>query len=545
MEPGSILDGRFRLDEPIGEGGMGSVWRGFDLKLEGPVAVKLVPLARLGGRPFSRFTKEAKAAAQLRSPNVVQVIDHGKTDTHAYIAMELLAGESLKERLQRGALTPEELIELFEPLAGVLERAHDQGIVHRDLKPGNIQLVPEGERTIVKVLDFGIAKIEGAIDDETKTGALMGTPFYMSPEQLRDSKNVDRHADLWALAIIAYEGLIGVRPFVADTVGALAHRLFTQPAPVPSEHGEVPPGLDGWFARATSLDTSNRFQSATEMLAALRVALGDEPTSDGSMEETVTVGAATRDVTTMRKEVDAATTSRKEAPDRSGLIWFVAASAVAAALYLVVTRNEGETAPATTKTVSSVNTVTTAHRAVPTADASAAAPSETQRFSAYPCGNIEQLDDPPTCKDASHTAWCNRDHKRIACCSQGLVPLERDGACVCPPGGTKHEEAKRNGCEDAVAFDKDGFQSSVRAFIPELKKCYELALKHNEKLGGKVSFHLSLDATGRVFEARIEASSLPDADAQRCFVSVWSRAQFVPPAEGSLSLTYPVTFSNE
>jgi eukaryotic-like serine/threonine-protein kinase len=281
MDVDSVLAGKYRLVSLIGRGGMGSVWKAEHLGLRAPVAVKLIDqsIAMLP-EALSRFHREAQAAASLRSPHVVQILDHGVDEASQvpFIVMELMEGESLASRLERvNRLSAPETASIVSQVARALIRAHEAGVIHRDLKPDNIFLVRNEDDEIAKVLDFGIAKSKAhAIDRDTatRTGSMLGTPYYMSPEQISGSKEIDFRTDLWALAVIAYEALTGARPYTADTVGGLAIQICTQrPAP-PSAHAPVPAGFDAWFDRATSLDISRRYLSARELAEDLRRVCG-------------------------------------------------------------------------------------------------------------------------------------------------------------------------------------------------------------------------------------------------------------------------------
>jgi serine/threonine-protein kinase len=265
---------------------MGAVWRAHDLDLKAPVAVKLLdPLIAASTEGLGRFHREAEAAATLRSPHVVQIMARGVDEaTHQpYIVMELMEGESLATRLERlGTLTPAQTARILTQVARALGRAHDAGIVHRDLKPDNIFLVPNDDDEVAKVLDFGIAKSDrhrlgGGTD--TRTGAVMGTPYYMSPEQISSSKGVDFRADLWAFGVIACECLTGRRPFEDETYGGLAVKICALPIPRASSVGAVPPAFDAWFARAVERDPQARFASAREAADELRRVCGEAVTS--------------------------------------------------------------------------------------------------------------------------------------------------------------------------------------------------------------------------------------------------------------------------
>ena len=272
-----ILAGKYRLVHQLGKGGMGSVWLAHHLTLQSPVAIKLIePEISSNPDALARFMREARAAAALRSPHVVQILDHGVDGATPYIAMELLEGESLAERLRKvGRLSPEDTARIVTHTARAVSRAHEVGVVHRDLKPDNIFLIENEEEELAKVLDFGIAKstIVGfgvSATPETRTGALMGTLHYMSPEQAEGAKSVDFRADIWAMGVIAFECLVGQRPFVAETLGSLVLEICSRPMPVPSKLGSVPKGFDAWFAKACARDPAARFASARDAAAELR-----------------------------------------------------------------------------------------------------------------------------------------------------------------------------------------------------------------------------------------------------------------------------------
>lgn len=268
---GLVVAGKVRLEQLLGKGGMGSVWRGTHLTLGTPVAVKF--MADSNPEALARFQREAQVAAQIRSSNVVAIHDFGVEDGLPYITMELLDGEDLAMRLKRvQRLTLAETVELLIPIARGLDRAHAAKLVHRDLKPENIFLVREGDEEIPKILDFGIAKT--LIDDPdsfnvTRDGAVLGTPYYMSPEQSRARRDVDHRADLWALGVILFRVITGRRPFEGMTAAALAVQICIEPAPrVSTVHPELSPEWDAFFDRALAKDPAQRFQSARELAQA-------------------------------------------------------------------------------------------------------------------------------------------------------------------------------------------------------------------------------------------------------------------------------------
>jgi serine/threonine protein kinase len=275
---GVTIANRFRLMRQIGEGGMGSVWLATHLGLGIPCAIKFVEGEwRRQPEMVARFEREAKVEAQLRSPHVVHVLDHGVWNGTPYIAMEYLEGESLAARLDRdGRIDAATTHRIVAHVARALTRAHAIGIVHRDLKPENIFLVPGDDGEIAKVLDFGVAKwnTDWVVNSVTKTGLLVGTPLYMSPEQARGTKEIDHRADLWALAVITYQCLTGELPFLSEGLGDLLAKIMFEPIPVPSSIvPSLPLSFDAWWAQASSREMDYRFQSAKDLADSLAAAL--------------------------------------------------------------------------------------------------------------------------------------------------------------------------------------------------------------------------------------------------------------------------------
>jgi serine/threonine-protein kinase len=280
---GMMVTPSVKLVRPLGEGGMGSVWVADHLALHTQVVVKFIASSLKDSKDATeRFSREAAAAAQVRSPHVVQTFDHGFTaDGVPYIVMELLVGRDLGDFIDKeGKASPELVVEIIAQLARALDRAHERGIVHRDIKPGNIFLCDGGGGDVfVKLLDFGIAKGVDVpqLDSGTKTGAMIGSPFYMSPEQILGSKNIDHRSDLWSVGVVAFEALTGQKPFDAETMGGLAIRIHSEPLPLVTKL--VPglsPAVDAWFQRACSRPVPDRFNTAKEMAEALAAALGGQ-----------------------------------------------------------------------------------------------------------------------------------------------------------------------------------------------------------------------------------------------------------------------------
>jgi eukaryotic-like serine/threonine-protein kinase len=266
---GSTVAGKYRLERLIGRGGMGSVWAARHLQLDTLVAVKFIDAVSDVGDARIRFEREARAAAQLRSPHVVQILDHGiDDDERPYIAMELLEGEDLGERLRRTTrLSLQATATIVTQAAKALRRAHDGGVIHRDLKPGNIFLARFDDDEVVKLLDFGVAKLRynelAPGVQMTQTGVIFGSPSYMSPEQARGNRVIDHRTDLWSLAVIVFRCITGSKPFEAGSIGDLVIKLCIDPLPMPTKIApDLPPEMDRFFERAFARDPDQRFQSA-------------------------------------------------------------------------------------------------------------------------------------------------------------------------------------------------------------------------------------------------------------------------------------------
>lgn len=260
--------GPYRIVRKLGAGGMGAVFEGLHEAIERRVAIKVLH-SRYSHDPDTakRFINEARAVNRIDHPGVVQVSDTGQLpDGGAYIVMELLQGEALSKRIHRNAPLPAgEVIDLTIQIAAALAAAHERGIIHRDLKPDNIMVVPDrqmptGERT--KVLDFGIAKLaqeqeKGSL--RTHTNSMLGTPYYMSPEQAQGSAKVDHKTDVYALGIIVFEMLTGKPPFSGEGLGELIVKHMSTPPPPLAEHApDSPPELNQLVARLLEKDRTKR-----------------------------------------------------------------------------------------------------------------------------------------------------------------------------------------------------------------------------------------------------------------------------------------------
>jgi eukaryotic-like serine/threonine-protein kinase len=282
---GTILVGKYKVSGEIGRGGMAAVYEAEHLALQKRVAIKVLAAELTASKVVSeRFFREARAAASVRSPHIVDVYDSGRLeDGRPFIVMELLVGESLYDRMARvRILSNADTARIMGDCAKGLAKAHAASIVHRDLKPENI-FVLRGEDGVeyAKLLDFGLAKFYSPVQGDekaarlTREGAVFGTPAYMSPEQVRGQGTVDHRADLWALGCIAYECLTGRPVWNMDQgVAMIFASIATAPLPIPSQvYAGIPLSFDDWFRKALAREPEHRFQNAKELADALAMAL--------------------------------------------------------------------------------------------------------------------------------------------------------------------------------------------------------------------------------------------------------------------------------
>ncbi|MFI0942298.1 Stk1 family PASTA domain-containing Ser/Thr kinase [Streptomyces sp. NPDC021020] len=273
---GQTLDGRYRVEARIAVGGMATVYRALDTRLDRVLALKVMhPGLAADGGFVERFIREAKAVARLSHPNVVGVFDQGTDGTYVYLAMEYVAGCTLRDVLrERGALTPRAALDVLEPVLAALGAAHRAGLVHRDAKPENVLI---GDAGRVKVADFGL--VRGVDAQTSSSGALLGTVSYLAPEQIGHGQ-VDERTDVYACGVMLYEMLTGAKPYEGDTAMEVIVRRLNEDVPPPSAAlPGLAPQLDALVARATSRDPEGRPADAVALLAevrAVRAELTDE-----------------------------------------------------------------------------------------------------------------------------------------------------------------------------------------------------------------------------------------------------------------------------
>ena len=278
IDPGTEIDARYRVIRLLGEGGMGAVYEVEHIGVGKRLAIKMLH-AHYARQPeaVKRFAREARAAAAIGHPNIVEVIDTGVHRSEPYMVMELLRGETLAERLARAApITTREVCGVIGCVLSALASAHAKGIVHRDLKPENVFLAEYGGTTTLKLLDFGVSKVRheaGTLFETTQEGLPVGTPAYMAPEQWMGRRDIDHRADLFAVGVMLFEMLTGGFPYEGASQGELFLEIVrgSEAPPLPSSIAPgVPRAIDVVVLRALRREREERFQSAREFLDALR-----------------------------------------------------------------------------------------------------------------------------------------------------------------------------------------------------------------------------------------------------------------------------------
>ncbi|MFO0761201.1 MAG: serine/threonine-protein kinase [Byssovorax sp.] len=281
MNPGDLIQSRYRLVRLLGAGASGSVWAAKNELIDRDVALKVMrPDVAEDAVALQRFFNEAKASGRVRSPSIVEILDLGQAeDGSPFLVFELLEGEGLDEMLRReGIISAELLLELLVGVAKALEQAHAHGIIHRDLKPANLFITKSSAgQPIAKILDFGISKVfdTGHNFTLTRTGTVVGSPAYMSPEQAAGREDIDGRADVWSLGVVMYEALTGTLPHQAANYNALMVRILTQDSdPVMTRKPDLPPSVcaivDACLKRERDERTSNAGTLAKQMDGALR-----------------------------------------------------------------------------------------------------------------------------------------------------------------------------------------------------------------------------------------------------------------------------------
>ncbi|HWX42932.1 MAG TPA: serine/threonine-protein kinase, partial [Blastocatellia bacterium] len=292
---GTLLDDKYRLDEKIGEGGMGTVYRGTHVQMEHTIAVKILHQHLASDHTaLERFRREARAAAQIRHPNAVSVTDFGVTKDSgiAYLVMEFLEGNDLRIKINRDKqLDYYEALIIMNQVCAAVYAAHNKGIIHRDLKPDNIWLVQSDKALeMVKVLDFGIAKLKTSSDKATSLtqhGMIVGTPYYMSPEQCR-GEDLDPRSDVYSLGVILYQLLTGRVPFDGESPIAVVLKHNTEkPRPLRAYRPDMPPEIEGVVLRALAKKKEDRQETAIQLAQEFEAALDASGIQPGPIAATL------------------------------------------------------------------------------------------------------------------------------------------------------------------------------------------------------------------------------------------------------------------
>ncbi|MDB4997867.1 MAG: Serine/threonine-protein kinase pkn3 [Myxococcaceae bacterium] len=278
VRPGDVLAGKYRIERELGRGGMGVVMSAFHAELDERVAIKF--LLHQDPSSVDRFLREARAASKIKCEHVARIYDVGRLEGQIpYIVMEYLVGEDLDGRIARdGVFQPTPLVDILLEAIEAIAEAHAAGIVHRDLKPSNIFLARRVDGTdCVKLLDFGVAKVPDAGGTMTQTSTVMGTPFFMSPEQLISAKDADPRTDIWSLGVILYVLLTGAYPFFAESIVALAIMVREEPVPAPTEkRPDLPPGIEKVILRCLEKDRKKRYPDVAALAEDLAPFASDE-----------------------------------------------------------------------------------------------------------------------------------------------------------------------------------------------------------------------------------------------------------------------------
>ncbi|MBE7481736.1 MAG: protein kinase [Polyangiaceae bacterium] len=276
VRPGDVLAKKYRITRVLGAGGMGVVVAAEDVELDRAVAVKfLSPEGAANPNIVARFKREARAAVKITSEHVAKVIEVGQLDGgEPYIVMELLEGSDLADRVAAGPLPVEDALDYVLQACEAIAEAHSKGIVHRDLKPANLFLTKRADGSpCVKVLDFGISSMSGPNAPDhalTRTGAIMGSPFYMSPEQAKSARTADGRSDIWSLGAVLFELLAGRPPFLGETMGELIAAILTEePKPLRALRPDAPEGLEAVVVRCLAKEPAARYATVGELAKAL------------------------------------------------------------------------------------------------------------------------------------------------------------------------------------------------------------------------------------------------------------------------------------
>jgi serine/threonine protein kinase len=368
---GTVIAQKYRIEELLGEGGMGAVFKATHVTVGKRFAIKLLhPSVSKHPDAKRRFTQEAQAAARIGHPAILDVYDLGEDDGSLYMVMELLAGESLAQRVSRGPLPITEALEYAIGVLTALEAAHDANIIHRDIKPANVFLVAGATGSAaVRVLDFGIAKFQESADGtKTSTGAVLGSAYYMAPEQVRAESEIDARADVWAVGATLYELLVGEPAHMAPTHAAVIAKIVMKSAPrVTDQRRDADEKLADLVARALSLDPADRFPSAAAMRESLETYLVERAATIVSVPPPSVSPSRPRRASGSETPRAVAASGQTDAPRLQSLLPLAAAALAIGIIgtIAVASRTPTATAPAIAKSSAPAAPATSASASIP------------------------------------------------------------------------------------------------------------------------------------------------------------------------------------
>ena len=507
--PGTVVAGKYTVERKLGAGGMGIVLAVRHKDLGELYALKLMlPAAAASAPARERFAREAKAAAKLKSEHVARAIDFGflPDDGPPYMVLELLEGQNLAERLaQRGPVDPKALALLMLQACEALREAHEEGIVHRDLKPSNLFVTKRPNGTpCLKVLDFGIAKtIANDAGALTKTATTMGSPFYMSPEQMRSAKSADQRSDIWSLGVTMYELSTGRVPFIGETVTEVAIMVIECAVESPRKHrADLPPELERIVMRCLEKNPARRFADVDALATALALFAG-VPWESRTREASLEASGSGFDPAFARTEQDTPPVDDSEKPPAPTI-------PASPALTMIGVSKEAEpTAPAPVKP---------ANRGLVIA-AVLAATGVAGVAGFLLVGRAAVPPPPPQSQPAALAA----------------VPAIASSAADSSPTAS----ASAGGPSDASA----AIDRVVRGHEKAKAECFKLAQASAPALAGKLVMRFTIREDGSPKNIAAAGEGFPEA-AKTCLVGVFSQMLFPPPLDGKeVSVVYPMVFT--
>ncbi len=473
--------GNYRSISLLGEGGMGAVYLAEHPGIGRRVAVKVLHKNYTRDEHLlARFLNEARAANAIRHPNIIEILDSGMlADGTPFLVMELLEGESLGTRLRaNGALAIATAVDFAYQTASALGAAHAKGIVHRDLKPDNLFCVPDPHdthRERIKVLDFGIAKLQqGSVADsvKTRTGTLMGTPIYMSPEQCRGTRAVDHRSDIYSLGVIFYEMLVGQPPFVSEGFGDLVNmHLNVPPASARSKRPEIPLAVDALVLKMLAKNPEDRYAEMTEVQGALKASGGSQFTVRGSSPDLAKAHAKPPATQTspMHDTTFSTGTGERLVPEgargrgKMVVAGLIAAAAIGGGMFWWQSSGEPPKPPTKVASVGSVGTTATNTPPKPVTPQPPVAPVA------------------PGSPTAPHpaVALAKKVELRLVSMPAGAKVVDNvDGELL---GVTPLVLTRPRGGTLTLRFEKDGFNASTRTMPLDGDRAFELTLEQKPK----------------------------------------------------------------